>query len=96
MIKYRARVEIYSSDRGGRPCVPTGSGFSPHACSLDGNEYLPIVIHDVPSAASLNEEFEASIEFLYPDKLDYSVLTSRQCFDLIEGIKRIGIARIYS
>ncbi len=94
MISHKAIVEIYSIDKGGRPCMPEGTGYSPHACSIDGEEYLPIVFHNVPTAATLDETFEASIEFLYPEQLDYSILTSGREFDLVEGVKRIGKAII--
>ncbi|KZN57962.1 hypothetical protein [Pseudoalteromonas luteoviolacea] len=94
MTNYKAIIEIYSIDKGGRPCMPEGSGYSPLACSVGGEEYLPIVLHNVPSAATLDTAFEASIEFLYPERLDYLILSSGLEFDLVEGVKRIGKARV--
>lgn len=85
---------ILSQDRGGRPAMPIGSGYSPHACTPEGREYLPIIVHDVPTSAVLDVEFEAVIEFRYPARLDYSVLASGQVFDLVEGAKRVGHARL--
>lgn len=94
MTSYKAIVEIFSHDRGGRACMPEGTGYSPHACSIGGKEYLPIALHNVPHTAKLDFEFEASIEFLYFQRLDYSILTSGEEFNLIEGVKIIGKARI--
>ena len=57
---------------------------------------MPVVLRDVPPSAQLNREFVALVELRYPDRLDYSVLTSGQDFDLVEGQKRIGRARLHS
>lgn len=94
MIRHTAEIIIYSSDMGGRPSLPEGSGYSPHACSPDGEEYLPIIFHDIPTSATLNAKFEALIEFRYPDELDYTPLTTGKQFDLVEGVKRIGHAQL--
>jgi hypothetical protein len=94
MSRYQARVIIFSYETGGRPMMPVGSGYSPHACTPGGQEYLPIVLHHVPPSATCNVEFEAVIELRYPDRLDYMVLTTGQEFDLVEGAKRVGRARL--
>ena len=94
MNSYRARITIHSHDRGGRPAMPVDSGYSPHACTPGGQEYLPIVLLDVPDSATFNVEFEAVVQLRYPDRLDYSVLTSGHEFDLVEGVKRVGRARL--
>lgn len=70
--------------------MPTGSGYSPHACTPGGQEYLPIVLHDVPSSAAFDTELEAVVELRYPARLDYSALIAGQGFDLVEGVKRVG------
>ncbi len=75
--------------------MPEGSGYSPHACTPGGQEYLPVILEDVPPAA-LNEEFEAFIRLRYPERVDYSAVTSGNVFDLVEGVKRVGRARIIS
>jgi hypothetical protein len=74
--------------------MPVDSGYSPHACTPSGQEYLPIVLLGVPSSATFNTEFEAVVELRYPGRLDYSILTSGQEFDLVEGVKRVGRARL--
>jgi hypothetical protein len=94
MNKHPAVITIFSTDKGGRPSMPVGSGYSPHACTADGEEYLPIVLHQVPASATFNAEFDAVIEFLYPDRLDYSILASGEVFDLVEGVKRVGRAKL--
>lgn len=94
MIRYRSAIIIFSPDKGGRSFMPVDSGYSPHACTPNGQEHLPIILHDIPSSAHFNAEFEATIEFRYPDRLDYSALVSGQEFDLVEGAKRIGHARL--
>lgn len=70
--------------------MPQGSGYSPHACTPGGQENLPVILHDVPSSAAFNTEFEAVVELRYPTRLDYSALISGQGFDLVEGVKRVG------
>jgi hypothetical protein len=94
--RHRATITIFSFDRGGRPAMPMGSGYSPDACLPGGREYLPIVIHDVPVTATFNMAFEANIEFRYSDPLDYSAILSGLEFVLIEGTKRIGTATLKS
>lgn len=75
--------------------MPVNSGYSPHGCTPGGHECLPLVMHDVPASASFNSEFEAVIEFRYPDRLDYAVLAKGYAFDLVEGSRRIGWARLH-
>ena len=94
MIRHKAAVTIFSLDNGGRPAMPVDSGYSPHACTPGGEEYLPIILHDIPPKATFNVEFKAVIEFRYPDSLDYSILASGREFDLVEGGKRVGSARL--
>ena len=94
MSRYQAAVTIFSHERGGRPMMPVDSGYSPHACTRGGQEYLPIILHNVPASADFNVEFEAVVELRYPDKLDYAAITSGERFELVEGAKRVGIARL--
>ena len=74
--------------------MPIGSGYSPHACSPSGLEYLPITFHDVPASASFDTEFDVVIELRYPEKVDYSMLISGRRFELVEGSKRVGYAML--
>ncbi|HWU89414.1 MAG TPA: hypothetical protein VN253_19270, partial [Kofleriaceae bacterium] len=94
MSRHRAKVTIFSYDKGGRPGMPVGSGFSPDACTPGGQERLQIILCDVPATATLDEEFDAWIELRYPGVRDYSVLLSGRDFDLVEGVKRVGRARL--
>lgn len=94
MSSFNAKVEIFSRSRGGRPIMPAGSGYAPDAIVPGSSARLPVILHDVPPGATLDTEFEAMIELRYPDKLDYNELFSGRDFDLVEGNRKIGRARI--
>ena len=94
MDRYRVAVVMFSYEAGGRPVMPQGSGYAPHACREGGGEFLPIRLHDVPQTATFDEEFVAVAELLYPGKVDYSAIMDGKWFNLVEGPKSVGRARI--
>ncbi|MGI0120342.1 hypothetical protein [Zooshikella sp. RANM57] len=94
MISHRAEITIFPPENGGRASMPVSSGYSPYACSPTGQEYLPIIFHDVPPSAAFDIKFEAIIELRYPNNLDYKFLTSGEGFDLVEGMNKIGYAKL--
>ncbi|MCU0691013.1 MAG: hypothetical protein MUF54_06390 [Polyangiaceae bacterium] len=94
MSLHKAVIVMFPYEAGGRPVMPEGSGYSPHACTENGQEFLPVTVHNVPANACFNTEFEASIEFRYPNSLDYSPIMQSDGFRLVEGPKTVGRARI--
>ena len=82
-------VRFRSPETGGRPQLPVGSGYSPHARTDVGAEY-PVILHGIPASARFEEDIPLRLEYRYPDQLDYSPLESGNPFDLLEGARVVA------
>ena len=93
-------MEIVSVDlvftppsEGGKECLPTGDGYSPHACTMNGQEYLPVRLSEIPDTSAHGETVRAVMELMYPNRLDYDPILTGEEFRLLEGDRVVATAR---
>lgn len=90
----RARVTIYSADRGGRrlPIHLTGSRYMPHLVVDGGNgEYLGVLFcAEVDMELTAEIPTDCDLGLLYHPQVDYSPLLAGRRFKIVEGPKPVG------
>ena len=89
-----AEIVLFSEKEGGRHCMPTGSGYSPHFLLEGSSEYLGVRFIDVPKDVKPNFAFNLIVELLYPDTVNYEGLTRDISFEIREGPKTIGTGKV--
>ena len=85
-----------SFTRGSRPQLPTGSGYAPHFVVNGDQTWLGVRFLDCPSDMQFGKPFRVTVELLYPDSVDYSLLHEGAIFDVREGSKIVATGRVLS
>lgn len=90
----RARVTIYSADRGGRrlPINLTGSRYMPHLVVEGGDgEYLGVVFYsEADMELTADVATDCRLGLLYLPHVDYSPLLPGRAFKIVEGPMPVG------
>jgi len=94
MKSIKTEVIMQLATENGRACMPIGSSYSPHLVILDTIDYLPVRFINVPEQAQQGIGFSLEIELLYPLEIDYSKLKVSCSFEIIEGIRSIGVGTV--
>jgi translation elongation factor EF-Tu-like GTPase len=92
----KARVEFYSSERGGRPFVPIRDGYAPYVRSAATTQDLPVRVNGMPINGKYEMPYDVEVELMYHPKIDYSALVEGTEFTLVEGTKTVGEGAITS
>ena len=83
-------IIMYSESEGGRPCMPTGSGYSPYFIVEGESDNLAVIFTDVPKDAKPDIKYKQIVELRYPNTVNYSALKKGVEFKVIEGQRIIG------
>jgi len=93
----KADVLFFSSNQGGRFCVPVGDGYAPYLRIVSSEIVFPVRINGMPTVASKFEiTYAVELELTYYPQIDYSSLIFGITFELVEGPKVIGNGKITS
>ena len=79
---------------GSRPQLPIGEGYAPHFVIDNNPTWLGVRFLNFPPEARFEEPNRVTVELLYPDTVDYDILTQGTEFEVREGPRVVAIGRI--
>ena len=61
--------------------------------SMQGQEYFPVRLLGIPDGSRQGETIRATMELMYPDRLEYGPILTGEEFRLLEGNRVVATAR---
>jgi len=90
----QVKVKFFSFENGGRPCLPEGSGYSPHFVVQGSSDYLGVRFLDTPKELFAEQAYIQKVQLIYEPDIDYKPLSKGKLFSVLEGGKTVAVGEV--